>query len=179
MFSHAPVLRARYIARQLFSFAVASTAFGTAGRVYMAPIDIYWPMIVDRIIHQVGAVSAGNIRVGIYREGAAADSPAGAALVVESASVAQSPANQIQMVTIAETLLIPGQYFVGLQGDDVTGTFWTSSTGIAGIGSYYDRGGGYGAFTDPCPAITATTVIPFMMLRVAQNLPAGGRTMEI
>jgi len=179
MISHAAVLKARYLARQMFSLTVASTAFGLAGRVVISPIDASWPMTIDRIIYQVGTTSAGNVRIGLYREGAIADSPQGAALVVESASVAQSTAGYLQMVTIADTVLTPGQYFIGLQGDDVLGTFRSSSTGDTIIGSYYDRGGGYGAFTDPCPTITAAAVVPFFMIRIKESHPAGGRVITI
>ena len=171
----AAVLKARYIRGPLLPYGIASTAFGAAGRVWLPPIDVPWPVIIDRIIYQVGATSAGNVRLGLYREGATADSPAGGVLVVESASVAQSTAYYLQMVTIAATVLTPGQYFVGIQGSDDSGTFEWSRDDASLLSQWYDVAGGYGAFTDPCPAITKGLIVPFIMLRVKENLPAGYR----
>ena len=171
----AAVLKARYIRGPMLPYLIVSSNFGATGRVYLVPIDVLWPVIIDRIIYQVGTTSAGNVRLGIYREGATVDSPLGAALVVESASVAQLTANYVQMVTVADTLLVPGQYFVGIQGSDATGTCYLSLDAEGKLANYYDRAGGYGALTDPCPALIAQASTPFFMLRVKENLPAGQR----
>jgi len=167
------VLKRRYITGPLFPYSIGSLALGTAGRVYLIPIDIPWPVTIDRIIYQVGTTSAGNVRVGIYREGPTADSPTGGVLVVESASVAQSTANYLQLATVADTVLTPGQYFVGIQGDDVTGTLQKSSTGVGAAAFTYDRAGGYGAFTNPCPTASAGVNVPYFALRVKEDLPGG------
>lgn len=169
--AHAAALYARYLWGPLLPYLIASQAFGTAGRVYMIPIDVPWRITIDRIIYQVGIVGAGNVRLGIYREGATADSPAGADLVVESASVAQAGVNNIQMVTVADTVLTPGQYFSGIQGDNIAGTFYRSLDSGQVIARRYDRGGGYGAFTDPCPAVVADAGLPFLGLRIKENSP--------
>ncbi len=171
----AAVLKARYIRGPLLPYGIASSAFGTAGRVWVVPIDVPWPVIIDRIIYQVGSVSAGNVRVGLYREGETVDSAAGADLVVESASVAQSAAGYIQMVTVTATILTPGQYFGVIQGSNTTGTYQQSYDSALLFASYYNRTGGYGAFTDPCPTLTGDYITPFLILRVKENLPAGYR----
>jgi len=171
----AAVLKARYIRGLLMPYNLGNLAFGVAGRVGLVPIDVPWPVIIDRIIYQVGTTSSGNVRAGIYREGETADSAEGGALVVESASVAQLTATYIQMITVADTILTPGRYFAGIQGSSATGTF---EGGIEAAGSvilYYDRAGGYGAFTDPCPTLGAYGYGAFIMLRVKENLPAGYR----
>lgn len=168
-----PVLRARYLWVTMFSPVEGANAFGIAGKVFIAPLDISWPIIIDRLIYIVGSTSAGGVRLGLYREGATADSPAGAELVVESGSVAQAAASTIQMVTVPQTVLIAAQYFLAIQGNNVTGTFQrTTDTGLS-FGKSYIRGGGYGAFTDPCPAV-ATWEIPIGGVRVVQNLPVTG-----
>jgi len=169
--AHATALYARYLWGPLLPRQIASVPFAAAGRIYLAPIDVPRPVTIDRIIYQVGGVQAGNVRLGVYREGATADSSVGADLVVESASVAQAAANYIQMVTVADTILTPGQYFPAIQGDNATGTFY-KSYGYPGLAiGYYNRAGGYGAFTDPCPALTGISYVLFVGLRIKENLP--------
>jgi hypothetical protein len=141
-----------------------------AGRVYLCPIDIAWPVIVDRIIYKIGAATNGNLRAGIYRQGATPDSPAGGVLMVESASIAAGVAFALQAITIVDTLLIPGQYFVALQWDNNVSTFEEIYDESLAYVFYYNRGGGYGAFTSPCPAITGHTRGVRCMLRVKTNL---------
>lgn len=76
---------------------------GTAGRCYLVPIDVPWPVKVDRISIITRSVAGGNVRVCIYKEGATADSPAGGKLLVESASTPLAGVNRKQDITIAET----------------------------------------------------------------------------
>jgi hypothetical protein len=98
--------------------------------------------------------------VGIYRDNG--DTPVGGAVVVQSASIAKSGTNRTQEFTVATTSLQPGLYWIALVSDENTtkfdrygvSEFFTGGTFFA---AYYDRGGGYGALTDPCPAITALT----------------------
>lgn len=163
---------ARYLQGfQKFTGWEGALASEAAGRVYLCPIDIMWPVMVDRVIYKIGIVTNGNLRAGIYRQGATADSPAGGVLAVESASVAMGAAFALQAVTIADTLLTPGQYFVALQWDNNVGTFEEIYDESLAYVFYYDRGGGYGAFTSPCPAITGHNRGVRCMLRVKTNLP--------
>lgn len=167
------VLECRYLTSFRAIFQLAGSTFGNAGRAFLIPIDVPWPVIADRIIYGVGAVAAGNVRCAIYREGAAADSPAGGELVIESGSVAQPGAEELHSVVIADTLLIPGQYFLAIQGNDVAGTYFRSYAAGEQRAFYYDIAGGYGSFTDPCPAVVVSSLHPYMKLRVKENLPAG------
>lgn len=170
--AHAAALYGRHLWGPLLPSTIGSMAFGTIGLVYLVPIDVRWPITIDQIMYQVGAAQAGNVRMGIYREGAAADSPAGAALVVESASVAQSAINCVQMVPLAiPTALTRGQYFIGLQGDNVLGTFQRSVDAATLFGKQHNNGGAYGAFVNPCPAIAANATVPFFGLRISLNQP--------
>jgi len=154
----------RYIRTSAPSEYFASAAFAVAGRVWIAPIDVHVRCVINRLIYQVGTAQVGNVRLGLYREGATIDKADGGDLVVESASVVQSPAAAIQMVTVPDTLLNPGRYYVAIQGDDPTGTFRNFYDPGNLIARYYDQA--YGAFTDPCPVTTATNRIPIMFLRV-------------
>ena len=169
----AAVLRERYFWNSIRQTAPASTAFGAAGRVILAPISVPWPVIVDRLLYSVGAAANGNVRMCIYREGSTPDSPQGGGLVVETASVAQSGINQLEMLPIPNTLLLPGQYFLGLQTDDVTATIWRTLDQVSDVSWYYDLAGGYGPFADPCPAVASMTWLANTGVRIAQNLPPG------
>ena len=150
----------------------ASVATGLIARVYLNPIEVPYRIEIDRLGYQVGLTSAGNIRMGLYRQGTVADTPDGGALVVESASEAQVAGNRIQSVIVPDTVLIPGLYYLAWQGDDATATFyaWRDNGGLWPTCS--TRGGGYGAFTDPCPA-TAGVAGDYIkcFMRVKTNLP--------
>jgi len=148
------------------SYIDDTQTFFVAGRVYLALIEVPWPCIIDRIIYQVGNFSAGNVRVGLYKEGATLERPDGGELVVESGSVAQLGAHGVQEIAISETYLQPGRYFGALQGSDVSGTFrclYATNYWVYGI---YDNPGGYGPFVDPCPTTSINVVAPLMWLRI-------------
>jgi hypothetical protein len=162
-------------ARYLWSFppfqAQITTVSGLAARVWLMPFQVPYQVEVDRIGYQVGAASAGNIRMGIYREGPTAGLPDGGALVVESASVAQGGVNSIQMVIIAATVLTPGMYYVVWQGDNANATWYAWRDNANTWPTCYTRAGGYGAFTDPCPTtggIFGDYILCF--LRVSRSL---------
>jgi hypothetical protein len=107
---------------------------------------------------------AGNIRLGLYRDNG--DTPAGGALVVETASVAL--ANFKNEVVIADTVLEPGLYWFALQNDDATPVFITSdqTESLGGTLQCYVFAQGYGAFTDPCPAVAFEMYTPLGFVRV-------------
>lgn len=168
-----PILRRRYL--HGWSAAVLGTpAFTTAGRAWMNLIEVPWKVLVDRLIYQVGAVSAGNVRAGLYREGPTIDIPDGGSLVVESGSEAQGAISVVQALTIPETILTPGRYYLGVMGDDVTGqirtTYGSAYSGVA-YPRYYNRVAGYGSFTNPCPVTTSHGHPPWVALRVVRNYP--------
>lgn len=149
-----------------------SVANGLIARVYLTSIQVPHPIIIDRLGYMVGTVQAGNIRVGLYRDGTVADAPAGGALVVESASVAQTSVNSLQLVTVADTLVMKGLYWFAWQCSDATATawMWRDNNGI--WPNCYTRGGGYGAFTNPCPATAGVAGDNMLcLMRVKTNLP--------
>lgn len=166
------ILQARYL-QTCFPVIEALSTLGIAeGDVYLEPLDIWWPVIIDRLVWQVAA-QGGNLRMGIYREGPTIDLPDGGELVVESASVACPAANTIHLLPIADTLLVAGRYWVGLQADATFGQLRRALVSNAGLQPVrYTRAGGYGAFTDPCPVTNAHLYPVFYWVRVAQNLPA-------
>lgn len=164
------VNQGRWITPYHGGIAATSQTF-TVGRVYLAMFEILTARSCDGMSYVVGAASTGSVTGGIYGPIAAgADTCAGAAVAAQSASTAQGTATGAQLLTWTAVTLQPGVYYVALEGDNVLGTYarqgnQTQATGMAQI---YDRAGGYGALTDPCPAITETgSAIPGMRVRLA------------
>lgn len=137
----------------------------TIGRVVLSRIELTEGQTVSGINIWNGSTVDGNITVGIYAE--IAGTPAGGALIVESASIAQSGINDFQTFPIATTYLPAGAYYIACELSSATGVIAASPTFrlFVNQGYRYARSGGYGALTDPCPAVTSdTAVIPAMVL---------------
>lgn len=132
---------------------VTFALFAVAGRVFMHPLEVPFTMTADRIGYRIASTCAGNIRVGIYADNG--DTPVGAVLIVQSASVAKPGINQYHEVTIPDTQLRPGLYWLAIQSDEVTTevdmSWFAGSSGITLRAGFYDHA--YGAFTSPCPAL--------------------------
>jgi len=149
---------------------VGSTAATAAGRVRAIWFEVTEPQIVDGIAIYNVATVAGNVRVAIYGRVTTEETPVGAPLVVESASVACAGANTIQVIPITATQLAPGRYYVAAQYDDVTHTFGSMIRTAGGVpfvnaAAYFDQV--YGAFTNPFPAIGGTlSTLPVYTIRV-------------
>ena len=128
----------------------------TAGRVHLNHFEVNYPVIVDAIAFYNFATVAGNITVGIYGPIPTEETCLNAPVLVQSASTAMAGANQRQVISLTPTTLRPGRYYVAFETSDATATFGTGTSAGTIIEwiQYYDRGGGYGALTDPCPAVT-------------------------
>jgi len=160
----------RRFLKPIYNSSAISNLTVVTARVYLVPIEVEARCTVDAImIYLWQGTVAGNLRVGIYKDGTTPDLPDGGALVVESASVAKAGTWRKQLVTIADTVLEPGLYWLAFQSDEAT-SIVSSERAIFGVDPqhrYYDRGGGYGAFTNPCPATTSGNIMcPLMFLRV-------------
>lgn len=166
-----PILERRWIPFPPFpAVHTSSQAFGTAGRVYLCPVDVPWRVEIDAIGYYVGDTAAGNVRIGLYKEGAE-DTPEGGDLVCESGSEAQPTAYCFHLLTVPDTILNPGRYWVALQGDDTTGTFMRAVRlllNTAWLSRSYDHT--YGPFEDPCPSVSAQTFSASGVLRVKRVL---------
>jgi len=93
-----------------------------------------------------------------------------ALIAAQSASTAQGTTSSVQTLTWAAVSAQPGLYFAALEGSDVTGTYMrhTNQPQAPGLGFFYDRGGGFGALTDPTPAATETgSGLPGLRIRIA------------
>jgi hypothetical protein len=141
------------------------------GRVLLELIEVPYACTVDAIVVTMGTVQSGNLCCAIYGPvSLTTDTCAGAALVVQSASVAVGAAQTPQVVPIASTALAAGKYYLALQFDNVTARYSRQANGmqVTGWAQYYDRAGGYGTFTAPCPTVSDTGGnVPGIRLRVA------------
>ncbi len=169
----AVVLRKRFLESPLIGQGQNSGSMGAAGQVLFAPLDVPWPVIIDRIGYVIGATATGDVRLAIYREGPALNTPEGGALVVESAAVAQPGTNRLQVLEVEETLLTPGRYWIAMQTDGSGGTYINYNAVSGWGGYYYIRPAGFGAFDDPCIVGGTMGPLPIGVVRVAENLPAG------
>lgn len=142
----------------------------TANTVYIVPMEVPYRCVVDRIVVAYYGPVAGNIRACIYRDNG--ETPVGGALIVESASVAKTGTVRKQEITIADTLLRPGLYWLAINTDESTTNIihiWPWNLG--GTLICYTYALAYGAFTNPCPA-AAGGAAPMATLRVRNILPA-------
>jgi len=148
----------RYL-RPVFCHQANTALTMTTGRVYLIPVEVERKMTIDCICVPLSGTVAGNMRVGVYADNA--ETPAGGALLVESASVAKAGTYRRQEVAIADLLIEAGLYWLAVQSDEATTILLAehNAFAIGGTleGKQYDRGGGYGAFTNPCPAVVAAS----------------------
>lgn len=149
----------RWLVSPQFNTAVNSSQAATAGRVFLMQFTVTSPVIADQINIYNFATVDGNVTVGIYGPIVTDDTCAGAALKVESASTALSGASQFQAISITPTNLEPGTYYAAVEFSSATHTYGRCSNNIFGTSwtQFYDRSGGYGALTNPCPAVTNST----------------------
>lgn len=143
-----------------------------AGKVFATAIAIDHPVTVNRIIIAIRTVSAGNVRVGIYRD--MGNTPGGAVLIVESASTAAAAASTTQEVAIAETFLDRGLYWLVVQSDTTTLELQRASSSFYSTGTLngktWANAGAYAAFENPqASAITANQPVPTMGVKVTRN----------
>jgi hypothetical protein len=144
------------------------------GYVHLLPIRCYVDHTLERLWYVVGGAESGSVRMAIYNDGGG-NLPDGGNLVAETNSVAQATADYMQLLAINQALLA-GNYWIALQVSLGSTTFNRTSTPadttdelgtIPHQPRYYVRGGGYGAFTNPCPNTTKSPFIPWMGWKVA------------
>lgn len=94
-----------------------STAYTPGSRCIFIPFTIDSICIAYQMYTHNGTVAADNIDVGIYDRTLTS--------LVTMGSTAQAGASNLQLFDIADTLLVPGRYFMGLTMDGAppTGTF--------------------------------------------------------
>lgn len=154
---YAPVIaKQRWIKPYYWTIAGATSRVVTAGRVYLIEFEVLTQAMVDAVAFVNAATVAGNITVGIYGPIATEETCDAAPLLVQSASTALTGVNTPQVVTFTPTLLSQGRYYAAVECSDGTHTLYgsTNQNQIVGQTQRYDRGGGYGTLTNPCPTPT-------------------------
>jgi hypothetical protein len=140
-----------------YDYAAGGSQAAGAGRVLGSEFQPLGPCNAAGIAYEVGSVSNGNVRVGIYGPATAPEEMAGTAVIAESADTAQGSINTGQTVLFATPVsLAPGSlYYAAIEFSSATGTFLriVTSVSVTGFLPYYDRSGGYGALTNPAPAV--------------------------
>jgi hypothetical protein len=143
-----------------------------AGRVYLALTEVPEDCHIDQLSYIVGTQAAGSVILGLYSLGTAEDTAAGGSVVVQSAITAQSTATLApHSVAVTETFIRKGRYYTAFEISDVTGHYLRHANQhqVIGWGQFYDRGGGFGSLTDPCPAVTNTgSNLPMIAIRVSK-----------
>lgn len=145
---------------------------GTAGRVFIVPLEVREPITITHIGVCITTAGGGGTtaQLGIYNS--ASNIPDGQAIVVDAGTIDATAVGPKELAV--SLVLSPGKYFLCLETQDATVKFrrFMSEASTAGLavakeyGCYYDRGGGYGALTTPCPVTTAeVTARPLMWVR--------------
>lgn len=153
------------------NFPTASSFSPVAGRVYLELLyDIISPVAIDQISVVNGSAIAGSITVGIYGPLVTEDTCAGSPLIATSTSTAQSGTTKQQDIPIVQTNLNTGRYYVAIEYSSTSAKFVGTPAlplNISAFAQFYDRSGGYGTLTDPCPTITSIPTVPMSIVRNA------------
>ncbi len=161
----------RFIKPHHWSIPSTSATY-VAGTVYLQMVEVLFDCYVDAVTITNAATISGNLIVGLYGPVAfTTDTPAGAPVVVQSVSTAHAGASTGQIITFTETFLTKGKYYIAFELDNATATVFRQLNilDVAGWSATYVRAGGYGALTDPCPAVTTTgSNMPGVVLRVSR-----------
>ncbi len=146
------------------------TQAGTAGRVFLTPFWLARAVIVSRIGCQVTTVGGVGtfLRLGLYRD--VEGTPATGALIVDSGNIAADVLGIRTFTFTNPVFLEAGIVWGALETQDAIVVFnrYSGQPGFAEVGSErlsggrYDRGGGFGALTDPCPAVTSDAATNFL-----------------
>lgn len=152
----------------------AAQVLGTAGRVYLTPIQLEEGSVLSQLCLAINSVSAGNVILGIYGDaGTSTRKPDGEAVIGQTVSTA-SPGTYRPLEiapTIGDIYLPPGLYWLGVESDTTTLECLKSDiTGIKTMGKiptrYFNNSIGYGVLDDPCPVTTIDVGVPdYMWIR--------------
>jgi len=157
----------RRLLRPVYDYSVYNDLTVATARVYLIPLEVPVTLTTDAIWVAYLDPSVGNCRAAIYADNG--ETPVGGALIVESASVAKGGIWSSQDITIADIELNPGLYWLAYQSDENTTIVYGHNTAMINnlrISSYRYDLGAYGAFTDPCPAVTVEHATPYLRLWV-------------
>ena len=152
---------------------------GVAARVNLTPILLPGTLVISKIgFIQSLAGGAGTFwRLGLYAD--KGRTPTGGKVLFDSGNVDATIAGQHTVAISPALTLLPGFYWIALETGDGVITYATfiGNQALVEVGSeilsggFYGRAGGFGALTNPCPAVTPGNLAnPVSTLRVNQVL---------
>lgn len=105
-------------------FAPSSNPYPLANRAYYLPFHLDQPIIVTKLWWINGTTASGNVDIGIY--------DSAFTRIVSAGSTPQVGTSVIQSVDITDTLIGPGDFYIAISMDNITGTIFalSSSGGI-------------------------------------------------
>lgn len=148
----------RWIKPYHWSIAVTAQQ-ATAGRVLLNEFEVSNPVVLDAlVITNTGTVAStlGSIICGVYGPIATEETCLNASVMTES-SITDSSTNN-QLITVPSVVLGTGRYYIAVQYSNGNHVYLRQSntTQVTGWCQFYDRAGGFGALTQPCPSVTNT-----------------------
>jgi len=157
-------------------YQVGSASIIGAGDVHICAIQVPFTVTVSGIMVIHGGVAGGNLRVGLYENGAG-DQPDGATLLAESASTACNGIDRGQLVPFTSPVqIVGGLYWLANQADNTNDTYANITRNANEIaGDLFDRSRfddrpAYGAFDNPMAA-TSSTATDFMKWLNVTSIP--------
>lgn len=100
----------------------ASAAWPAAARTICVPLVIDRTVTVTQMFAYNGTIAGGNTDIGIY--------DFGGNRLVSMGATAQAGTSVIQAFNITDTVLGPGQYFMGMSNSGTTGTYLRVAPGV-------------------------------------------------
>lgn len=100
-----------------FNLLSQSTAYPTASRCIFVPFQLDRLATAYQMFTQNGTAVGNNVDVGLY------DYTMASLVTIGSTAQAGTGASGFQTYDIADTILLPGRYFLGLSCDGTTSTF--------------------------------------------------------
>lgn len=150
---------------------VSNSQTMTANVFVHTEVNVPTELIVDQMCYTVGGTSSGNVQLAIYGPVVTPDTIVGAPFVASTTSTGQSTINTGQCISIGPIALKPGNYYMGIQGDNSVGSYMRE-TNQSQITPTVPINGTFSTAYGSLPTATATTTtsvnsgIPGIRLRV-------------
>jgi hypothetical protein len=143
----------------------------TAGRVLLSEFEVTQPVVLGAIIVNHASSIVGSVICGIYGPIPTEETCLNASVLAQSAITdCVGTATQPQSILFQSSVLAQkGRYYAATQFSSASEFYLRNSntTQVVGWVQFYNRSGGFGALTDPCPAVTETgSAAPGNLVRI-------------